>query len=91
MKMIEFDKTVTVDGTTYKAGAKVDAEKVPAGYLATCLRLGYAHECEQEEEAEPKAKLESELADTPGETGDPKAEHENAADTAEAKKSRKKK
>lgn len=42
--MIEFLKTVACDGKKYEAGTVVPPNALPADYLASCLRLGYARE-----------------------------------------------
>jgi hypothetical protein len=56
---VQFARDVTVEGRAHKAGDVVADAEIPAGSLASCLRLGHVVECEapqQSEPSEPKIK-----------------------------------
>lgn len=91
-KMIRFDRTVTVEGATYKAGAEVDPERIPPSYLACCLRVGHCTEIDIEVvEPKTKSKDSTDVVDPP--VGDPvdEAPSEAPAPAAPARKTRKRK
>jgi hypothetical protein len=58
-KQYQFARSVTVEGRAHKAGDVVPEAEIPAGCLASCLRLGHVVEHRPPEKSETKSKKNS--------------------------------